>query len=793
MVPVFGGILGTGAILALIFQSYAHILIVISICCYGGAFCYWMHGNIMAKDTGTAEMRAVSDPIREGSQGFLQVQYAAIAKLSVVVGGVVFCSYYLRPDPLVPHGIEVLGGFTLGVLATVTFCVGAFCSALCGYLTMQLSAQANIRVASAATRSYGEALVLCFHGGAFSAILALTLCISGISIVYFIVYVLFGSGGRLGVRDMPYLLTGYGFGASFVAMFMQLGGGIYTKAADVGADLVGKVERDMPEDDPRNPAVIADLVGDMVGDCVGSSADVFESVSAEIIGAMILGGVLAEETKVASPELFVWFSIVVHAFDILVSTIGIVCVKGPSATSTVPIELQDPMTPMKRGYAVSVFLAAILLVFSCWWMLSSPDAPGAWINYSAAGLMGIICSWGFMLSSQYYTDYLYQPVKDIARASESGHGTNIIIGTAIGLKSTVAPILMVSVTVVVSYYLGLNAGIGKGRNAGLFGTAVATMGMLSSAGFVLSMNNYGPIADNAGGIAEMSNQPERVRVATDRLDAAGNVTKAMTKGYSIGSAALACFLLFGAFMDEFSQYSGIDFHTVDIAKPEVLVGGLIGTMMIFLFAGLAIQAVGTTAEKVVEEVRRQLKETPGIMTREVKPDYQRCVAIVTDAALREMILPGSLAVIMPVTTGLVFRWLGDYTGNPLLGAEVLAGYLMFATVSGILMALFLDNVGGAWDNAKKYIEMGHHGGKGSPAHKAAVTGDTVGDPFKDTAGPALHVVIKLLSTTILVLAPLFVSSAQQIQEITKNSGAPGEDGLDVPEVGSSSAQQLGNN
>ena len=298
MMPVFAGILGTGVILSLIFQSYAHILIVISICCYGGAFCYWMHGNIMSKDTGTPEMRAVSDPIREGSQGFLQVQYAAIAKLSVVVGAVVFCSYYLRPDPLVPHGIEVLGGFTLGVLATVTFCIGAFCSALCGYLTMQLSAQANIRVASAATRSYGEALVLCFHGGAFSAILALTLCISGISTVYFIVYILFGSGGRLGVRDMPYLLTGYGFGASFVAMFMQLGGGIYTKAADVGADLVGKVERDMPEDDPRNPAVIADLVGDMVGDCVGSSADVFESVSAEIIGAMILGGVLAEETKV---------------------------------------------------------------------------------------------------------------------------------------------------------------------------------------------------------------------------------------------------------------------------------------------------------------------------------------------------------------------------------------------------------------------------------------------------------------------------------------------------------------
>merc|ERR1711871_186417 len=401
--------------------------------------------------------------------------------------------------------------------------------------------------------------------------------------------------------------------------------------------------------------------------------------------------------------------------------------------------------------------AAAALMYSCWWMLQSKDSGKAWWHFALCGVLGIVCSWVFILSSQYYTDYQYQPVKDIARASESGHGTNIIIGVSVGFKSTVAPILMVSLTVIVSYYLGMTSGIGgKGRNAGLFGTAVATMGMLSSAGFVLSMNNYGPIADNAGGIAEMSNQPERVRVTTDRLDAAGNVTKAMTKGYSIGSAALACFLLFGAFMDEFAQYSGLDFHTVDIAKPEVCVGGLLGTMMIFLFAGLSIAAVGKTAEEVVHEVRRQLKEYPGIMTRAVKPDYQRCVAIVTQAALREMRFPGILAVLMPVTCGLAFRWIGQWANQPLLGAEVLAGYLMFATVSGILMALFLDNVGGAWDNAKKYVELGHHGGKGSQAHKAAVTGDTVGDPFKDTAGPSLHVVIKLLSTTILVLCPLFV-------------------------------------
>ena len=775
MFPTLAGILGVGVVLSLLIQSYAHVILVVSICVYGGVFCYWMRAKILSSDTGSDEMRAIADPIRQGSEGFLRVQYEAISKLSVVIAIVIFLSYFLRPNREEAKGVEKLGGFTLGLLAAVTFAIGAFCSALCGYLTMVLSAQANIRVASAGARSYGEALVLCFQGGSFSAILALTLCISGISIVYFVVYVLFGSGGRLGVRDMPLLLTGYGFGASFVAMFMQLGGGIYTKAADVGADLVGKVEQDMPEDDPRNPAVIADLVGDMVGDCVGSSADVFESVSAEIIGAMILGGVLAEEAQLENPELFVWFSIVVHAFDIVVSTVGIMCVKGPPPNSTTPLELEDPMTPMKKGYAVAVGLASILLTFACRWMLYSANAPQAWLHYCGAGFMGILCSWVFILASQYYTDYQYQPVKDIARASESGHGTNIIIGVSVGFKSTVAPILMVSLTVVVSYYLGLTSGIGgKGRNAGLFGTAVATMGMLSSAGFVLSMNNYGPIADNAGGIAEMSNQPERVRVTTDRLDAAGNVTKAMTKGYSIGSAALACFLLFGAYLDEFSEYSGIDFHTVDIAKPEVCVGGLIGTMMIFLFAGLSIAAVGKTAEEVVQEVRRQLKEIPGIMTREVSPDYQRCVAIVTKAALREMRLPGILAVLMPITTGLLFRWLGEWVGAPLLGAEVLAGYLMFATISGILMALFLDNVGGAWDNAKKYVELGHHGGKGSPAHKAAVTGDTVGDPFKDTAGPSLHVVIKLLSTTILVLCPLFVG--QNTGSAT--SGALGVGGLE---------------
>ena len=363
-----------------------------------------------------------------------------------------------------------------------------------------------------------------------------------------------------------------------------------------------------------------------------------------------------------------------------------------------------------------------------------------------------------MKTSRYYTDYAYEPVRRIAESATTGHATVIITGLAVGFESTVTPTLTVGCAVVASYHLGRTAGLeGAEAASGLYGTAVATMGMLATAVYVLSMNNFGPIADNAGGIVEMSGQPEHVRDATDALDAAGNVTKAVTKGYSIGSAALACFLLFGAFMDEFSQFAGQPFEVVDVAKPEVLVGGLFGVTAVFAFAGMAIAAVGRTAHEVVLEVRRQFREHPGILEGTEAPDYDRCVAIVTKAALEEMVKPGVMCVAAPVAVGIAGRALGYATGRPLLGAEVLAGYLVFGTVSGILLALFLDNVGGAWDNAKKYVELGHFGGKNSDAHKAAVTGDTVGDPLKDTAGPSLHVVIKLLSTTILVLGPLFIA------------------------------------
>lgn len=626
---------------------------------------------------------------------------------------------------------------------------------------MWVAARSNVRVTSAARRSYAEALVICFRGGAFSAVLNLTLCILGVTTFYTLLYLVFarGENAALAHSDLPMLMVGYGFGASFVALFMQLGGGIYTKAADVGADLVGKVEQGIPEDDPRNPAVIADLVGDMVGDCVGSSADVFESVAAEIIGAMILGSTLAKEADLDEHTTiqFLFFPLVVHAMDIVVSSVGIASVNMSNTSSN---KSTNPMVALQKGYRIALLGSVVGFLLITRWLLH--PAP---FRFFLCGIVGMVCAYIIVLSTQYYTDYEYPngPVQSIAEASTTGHGTNIIVGISVGMKATFVPTITVAIAVLCAYHLGSstfenNASNNVSKNAGLFGTAVATMGMLSNAVYILAMNNYGPIADNAGGIAEMSQQPEHVRDATDKLDAAGNVTKAITKGYSIGSASMACFLLFGAFMDEFSQFSGLPFDTVNLATPEVLVGGLIGSMIIFYFTGLAISAVGRTAHEVVLEVRRQFREHPGIMTYAERPDYERCVSLVTTAALREMRFPGLVCVLTPIVIGIIFRFVGEWTDRPLLGAEVLSAYLMFGTTTGILMALFLDTTGGAWDNAKKYIELGNFGGKNSEAHKASITGDTVGDPFKDTAGPSLHVVIKLLSTTILVAGPLFVAN-----------------------------------
>lgn len=721
------------------------LVIIITLATVVGSFahCLYLMKWIMAKDDSNAAMRKISTSIREGAESYLSVQYSAIAYIAVAVSIVLALIYLFREPPA-----EGMSSATLACMTALSFLMGSACSAAAGYIGVWVSVRCNIRCAIAASRfNYGDSLLIAFRGGAVAAELSAALCILGITILYLVCYMVFVNAYGLSPTHVPMLLGGYGFGASFVALFMQLGGGIYTKAADVGADMCGKIDMDIPEDDPRNPAVIADLVGDNVGDCAGSMADVFESIAAEVIGTMILGTTLANAAGVDAMN-WTFFPLFVHALDLVISAVGIMVVKSAS-------DLEDPLDSMKRGLAVCLVLAVTTFFATCWFMLWDENYPEAWWHYGLCGVVGNVCAYCLVIITQYYTDYKYEPVKRIVAASQTGHGTNVIAGVGVGMESTGLPICVISAGLLTSYWLGATSGL-PGVQAGIFGTATATMGMLCTAVFVLSMNNFGPIADNAGGIVEMSGQPEQVRVITDRLDAVGNVTKAAAKGYAVGSSALACFVLFQAFLDEMSLVLGKPFDTINVAKVEVIVGGMMGIMMIFLFTGWAMAAVGKTAQEVVWEVRRQLKSRPGIMEGTELPDYGMCVSIVTKSALREMVKPAALALGAPCIIGFGFRFLGENTGRPMLGVEVAAGFLLFATLTGLLMAIFMDNSGGAWDNAKKLVEA--QGGKGSDAHKAAVTGDTVGDPFKDTAGPALHVIITTMSTTILVLGPMFVGS-----------------------------------
>jgi len=681
---------------------------------------------VLKHDDGTPEMRTISDAIREGAEAFLLRQYKTIALLTLPVAFVIFALYaYFRPptshDPLSQP-------WQLASHAAGSFIFGAICSGIAGYVGMFVSIRTNIRTASAARTNLNRGLQIALRGGAVSGLFVVAMSLLGVGGLFTLL-----SAFGIAAEKIPFLIVGYGFGASFVALFAQLGGGIYTKAADVGADLVGKVEAGIPEDDPRNPAVIADLVGDNVGDCAGRGADLFESTAAENIGAMILGVALYPYFGLQG----VLFPLVVRAFGLLASIAGVMVVRTT--------EEGDPMQALNRGYYLTTVLTAIGFGIGCYWLLTSPQAPEAWWHFWLCGLVGLAAAMAFVYITQYYTEYKYRPVRSIATASQTGPATNIITGFAVGLECTAVPVLVIAVAILTSYYLGQHSGV---AGAGLFGTAVATMGMLGTAAYVLAMDTFGPIADNAGGIIEMSRQSEAVRLKTDRLDAVGNTTKALTKGYAIGSAALASFLLFSAYLDEVRNY-GTPLVAVDIAKPEVFIGGLAGAMLVFLFAALAISAVGKAAHYVIQEVRRQFHERPGILAGTEQPSYRQCVDIVTAGALKQMVLPGVVIVGMPIAVGLVFKGLG-------IGAEAVAGLLMVGTIAGILLATTLNNSGGAWDNAKKYIETGAYGGKGSEAHIAAVVGDTVGDPFKDTAGPSLHVVIKLLSTITLVLAPFFL-------------------------------------
>jgi K(+)-stimulated pyrophosphate-energized sodium pump len=700
-------------------------------------FAIYLARWVLKQDDGTPEMRVISDAIREGAEAFLARQYKTIFFLTIPVAAIIYALYaWIRPPShFDPVPVNQLAMYTAG-----SFIFGAICSAVAGYVGMFVSIRANIRTASASRTSINKGLQIALRGGAVSGLFVVAMSLLGVGGLYALLT-------ELGVpgKEIPLLIVGYGFGASFVALFAQLGGGIYTKAADVGADLVGKVEAGIPEDDPRNPAVIADLVGDNVGDCAGRGADLFESTAAENIGAMILGATLAAHAEASMGITFsagivgvMMFPLVARAFGLLASIIGVMAVKTK--------EEGDPMAAMNKGYYLTTFLAAIGFGVGCYWLLDAPGAPDAWWHFWLCGLVGLGTAMAFVYITEYYTEYKYRPVKEIATSCQTGPATTIITGFAVALECTALPVITISIAIVGSYYIGLSSGL---PNAGLFGTAVATMGMLGTAAYILAMDTFGPIADNAGGIIEMSQQPEEIRRKTDRLDAVGNTTKALTKGYAIGSAALAAFLLFSAYLDEVEHYNPNFKRVINIAEPEVFVGGLLGAMLIFLFAALAIRAVGKAAYYVINEVRRQFRENPGILQGTVKPDYRQAVDIVTSGALKEMVLPGLLVVAMPIAVGLIFKMFG-------LGAQAVAAMLMVGTMAGILVATMLNNGGGAWDNAKKFIETGQFGGKGSDAHKASVVGDTVGDPFKDTAGPSLHVVIKLLSTITLVLAPFFI-------------------------------------
>jgi K(+)-stimulated pyrophosphate-energized sodium pump len=691
---------------------------------------------VLRRDTGTAAMQAISNAIKEGAEAFLRRQNRTIGLLAVLLAAVIFVLYaYVRSH----HEFDpVPTAFLLAFWTTLSFVLGAACSVIAGYVGMWVSIRANIRTASAARTSLNDALRIALRGGAVSGLFVVAMSLFGVGGLYWLV----SRFTEVPEAQIPLLIVGYGFGASFVALFAQLGGGIYTKAADVGADLVGKVEAGIPEDDPRNPAVIADLVGDNVGDCAGRGADLFESTAAENIGAMILGATLAAASERAGMGFsagivgVMLFPLVARAFGLLASIVGILLVRTR--------EDRDPMQALNRGYYVAAALAIAGFFVATRWLLFNPQAPDAWWKFFLCGVIGVLTSIAFVYITQYYTEYRYRPVKEIAAASQTGPATNAIAGIAIGFECTLMPVIAISAAILASFKIGAWALPG----GGLFGTAVATMGMLGTAAYILAMDTFGPITDNAGGIVEMSQQPEEIRRKTDRLDAVGNTTKALTKGYAIGSAALAAFLLFSAYLDELRNY-GAPLESVDISKPEVFLGGLFGAMLVFFFSGLAIKAVGRAAQVVIQDVRDQFREQPGIMLGTVRPDYGRTVDIVTRGALRQMILPGIVAVATPVVVGLIFKQFG-------VGAEAVAALLMVGTIAGIVVATFLNNAGGAWDNAKKYIETGAYGGKGSLAHKAAVVGDTIGDPFKDTAGPSLHVLVKLLATITLVLAPLFI-------------------------------------
>ena len=649
------------------------------------AYALFLAKTVSNQSAGNSRMKEIASAIAEGARAFLFAEYRILIIFVIV--------------------LFVIIGFAISWVTAICFVVGAFFSVLAGYFGMTVATKANVRTAAAAeAKGMPGALNVAFKGGAVMGMCVAGLGCLGVSLIYFIT----------GNADV---LFGFSLGASSIALFARVGGGIYTKAADVGADLVGKVEAGIPEDDPRNPATIADNVGDNVGDVAGMGADLFESYVGSLISAVSLGIVIAGEGQGAFNS-YVLFPIIISAAGLIASIVGTLFVRGK--------EGGNPQAALNTG----TYVAAVVVIIVAF--IASINMLGT-VKGAVAILAGILVGLLIGKLTEIYTSDKYGSVKEIARQSETGPATTIISGLAVGMKSTVIPILLICVGIAISYGL-----------MGVYGIALAAVGMLSTTGMTVAVDSYGPIADNAGGIAEMSGLPEDVRNITDNLDAVGNTTAAIGKGFAIGSAALTALALFQAFADKVNSGT-VEALTINILDAKVVIGILIGGMLTFIFSALTMSSVSKAANEMIREVRRQFREIPGIMEGTGKPEYAKCVAISTHAALKQMILPALIAIIVPILVGIV------------LGVHSLGGLLAGSLVSGVLMAIFMSNSGGAWDNAKKYIEGGEHGGKGSEAHAAAVVGDTVGDPFKDTSGPSINILIKLMTIVSLVFIPAFLA------------------------------------